>query len=382
MTEKKKRPEAKGKSRAVPRRKATSRPSEAEAQESTESTETSLAGSTELITEQPDQIKDAGLAAVEGEEEKTEVGPGFSTAASGAPSVQPDADDSAPAAPTAPQALEPGADYTVYCYFDRLARHYVAGVFEFPDVKASGVTREAAVALIKDRLTNQVDEIVDRGDALPYPIFTKQYPDALEIHPSQTLYRRLDMLSRQERTSLDQLVIELLTAAMARKASGQRPQSQGAGQPPAHRQERGHDRGMDRGHRSNRDQRDHRDPRDSDRGPDRGYPRDAARDSGARDVGRDPARDSDRGNDRGPDRHHARGHGGQDRGGHGYREQGGGGRSHGQNRRHGGGQGHGGPRQMRGRQYQDTMNKPENFLEYVRSLEAGGNATQNNWKKR
>lgn len=222
---------------------------------------------------------------------------------------------SAPSAPMPERPPEnirvrPSDEYMVQTYFDKQARNYVSCVLEFPDLKTSAKRREIAEEELLLKIDDYLEEVRRKGGSAPEAIQSRSYPDRLDVPVSQSLFKRLDIFSRKEKISLDQLVVELLTAAMerrpeARQGEGQHrhqphqePRRQGGGQP--HQQ---HSHGQGGGHR-------HQDNHNRDR--------------------------DNRGNQR----------------------QHGGGRDRNNN--------------MRGRSYNDTMGNRENFLEYVRNLEKNG----------
>jgi hypothetical protein len=146
----------------------------------------------------------------------------------------------------------------------------------------SAPSRDAAVKDLENRLENHLATLKRKGDSVTEPFLHRRYPDKLEVGISQSLFRKLDLMSRHEKVGLDQLVTEILTVGLEKKAE------------PPRQQER---------------------------------------------------------------RSQGQGHQGQERG-----------------QRHGGHQHRHG--NQRGRNYQDTMNNRENFMEYVRNLEKG------NWRKK
>lgn len=126
--------------------------------------------------------------------------------------------------PTA-EPTGPESDYTVQCFFDKTKRQFVSEVVEFPDVRAIGISREAANKSVEALLIEKVDELRDRGESLPEALNVRRYPDRLEVGISQGLYRKLDRLSRSERVGLDELVNELLSVAIDRRTESFRPQA-------------------------------------------------------------------------------------------------------------------------------------------------------------
>lgn len=150
-----------------------------------------------------------------------------------------------PAVPIAPVAARelvahprPGDEYTLQSYFDKNARVYVAFIMEMPEVRVSGPQRESVLKELEAKLEDHLAILRNRGVVLPEAIYNRRFPDRLEAKISQGLYRRLDILSRQERVPLDQLVGELLASVIERRSerSNARPQSP-IGHPGNHHQQ-------------------------------------------------------------------------------------------------------------------------------------------------
>jgi predicted HicB family RNase H-like nuclease len=147
----------------------------------------------------------------------------------------------------------PGDDYSIHVHFDRSQKNFVASVLEIPEVRSVSGNREQSLRDLDRKLEQFIQNAKRKNEAIPEPIQLKRYPDRLEVGISQTLFRKLDLLSRQEKVSLDQLVSELLTAAVERrkevthKGNERRPQghhqqqqqSQSGNQRHGHQQRRG-----------------------------------------------------------------------------------------------------------------------------------------------
>lgn len=222
------------------------------------------------------------------------------------PATEPEA--SRPEGDAPKVSYKPSDFYLSQCYFDRAQNKFIAHVLEFPEVKVTGNTKEQAYKDLERKLEGHLAGMRNRGEQVPDAAHVKHYPEKLEVPVSQTLYRRLDILSRQEKQSLESLVTELLTHAMDKRHGGGGRSGGHQAQSHGERHER-HDRNdRDRGH----------------------------------------GRDRDRGGNR--DRH-------EDRDNRGNRHQNNRG---GQNRR------------PQGRGYHESLENKENFLEYVRNLEKSG----------
>lgn len=222
-------------------------------------------------------------------------------------------DDRRPAAPArreeVRQPLGPADDYQFQVTFDRQSRRYLGTVVEFPEIRVTSGNPEAALDEIRMAVEDHIEFVRRRGDAIPEPLGAKSYPTVLSVPMSQGLFRKLDLLSRQEKVSIDKLVAELISGAVERRNEPPARASGGGGnRPPQH-------------NTGNRPQQHN---------------------TGNRDGGN-------------------RGEGGGGGGGNNNRRGGGGGR-HG-----GGGGGHRG-----GGRSAEVMENRESFMEYVRNLEKGG----------
>ena len=180
----------------------------------------------------------------------------------------------------------------------------------------------------ENRLESHLNLLRRQGEAIPETLQSRQYPDFLEVPISQGLFRRLDLLSRHEKISFDQLVVELLSGMIEKRLQapaptrnqhnmGSRPQQQQSHQG-------GHRDNYRSGHRDNNREGGHREPR-----------RDGQRDNNYR-GGQSQDRDND---NIGNQRRSFQGNSSQNRG--------------------------------RGRDFNNTQESRENFLEYVRNLEKG-----------
>jgi predicted RNase H-like HicB family nuclease len=140
------------------------------------------------------------------------------------------------------EKTKPGDEYSWHTFYDRFNRNFVATVVEFPELKATGATREAATRSLESKVDQHISNLKRRNTPLPEAIQSRRYPERLDVKISQNLYRKLDLLSRQEKVSLDQLVSEYLSGVVEKKAEPPRNQHQ-------HQSQRSHgERGNQRGH--------------------------------------------------------------------------------------------------------------------------------------
>ena len=225
-------------------------------------------------------------------------------------------------------------EYLVQCFFDKNLNQFVATILEFEQIKAVGSSKADVIRDCENRLESHLNLLRRQGEAIPETLQSRQYPDFLEVPISQGLFRRLDLLSRHEKISFDQLVVELLSGMIEKRLQapaptrnqhnmGSRPQQQQSHQG-------GHRDNYRSGHRDNNREGGHREPR-----------RDGQRDNNYR-GGQSQDRDNDNiGNQR---------------------------RSFQGNNSH---QGSNSQNRGRGRDFNNTQESRENFLEYVRNLEKG-----------
>jgi predicted RNase H-like HicB family nuclease len=218
-------------------------------------------------------------------------------------------------------------EYLIQCYFDKSQNQFVASVLEFGNIKASGTSKPDVIRDCENRLESHLNLLKRNGESIPETLQSRQYPEVLQVPVSQGLYRRLDLLSRQEKVSLDQLVIELISGMVEKRLQAPAKHQSHVPGPGQRPQQSSHHGG---GHRDNREGRreGHREPH--------------------RDTHREKPRDFQVDEDN---------FGNQKRGAHPQQNR--------PNRNNRG-----------GRNFHKTMESRENFLEYVRNLEKG------NWKKR
>ncbi len=208
-----------------------------------------------------------------------------------------------------PKPVE-GTEFSIQVTFDRVSKQHTATVLEFADVFVTGPNRETVIRELEVKVEDKLLSLRESGQPIPEPLGSKKYPDTLTLRPTQALFRKLDVLSRQERTELSELANNLLLGAVERRyeqlgaprQSNQAQPSQPQGGMPRHHQSGGRDRNRD-----NREQ----------------------------------------GQGQGPGQNQGQGQQQQNnRGGRGGR--------------------------MSQSNYQNTMSNRENFMEYVRNLEKGG----------
>lgn len=129
---------------------------------------------------------------------------------------------------------QPSDFYAIETHFDDSIGQFTGSILEFPELKAQGSNREVVMADLEAQAGQRLEALRQSGSDLPEPICEKQYPEFLQIALSQSLFRKLDRISRYEKIDLDKLVSELLARAVERRdssrGSDRRPQQSQVGQ--------------------------------------------------------------------------------------------------------------------------------------------------------
>jgi len=141
-----------------------------------------------------------------------------------------------PSKPTAP--FREGDDYTFLVRYDKATKLFAGEVAEIPECKTQGMSREEVLKELKIRLEDYIEDHRHQGGA-PDPLFARAYPQHLNVPLSQSVFRKLDLLSRMEKINLDQLACELLASGIERRfesggRSGQKNHQPNPSQQPRH----------------------------------------------------------------------------------------------------------------------------------------------------
>ena len=166
-------------------------------------------------------------------------------------------------APKPTATFKEGDDYTFLVRYDKTTKLFVGQVVEVTDCKTQGMNREEVLKDLKIKLEDYIEDHRVQG-MMPEPIFSKQYPEKLTVTVSQSVYRKLDLLSRLEKVPLEQLTVELLSSASDRRLeSGKNAPKQshgGQSQQPRHSHHGGRHGG---GHNRNRHNQGNLDSREN-----------------------------------------------------------------------------------------------------------------------
>lgn len=166
------------------------------------------------------------------------------------------------AKPVAP--FKEGDDYTFVVRYDRNLRLFVGEVAEISECKTKGMNRDEVIRDLKVKLEDYLEDHRHQG-GVPEPIFSKTYPESLSVKLSQSVYRKLDLLSRMEKIALEQLAAELLASATDRrfesgKGGGHKHTQPSNSQQPRHSHHGGRHGG---GHNRNRHNQSNLDSREN-----------------------------------------------------------------------------------------------------------------------
>lgn len=179
--------------------------------------------------------------------------------------AEPAGSEASSVAETRPTAVfKEGDDYTLTVRYDKSLKLFVAEVAEISECKVQGMSREEVLRDLKIKLEDYLEDHRHQG-GVPEPIFSKQYPQSLNVPISQALFRKLDLLSRMNKTSLESLVSELLIAAAERKLENKSGGQQKHGQSHAPQSQRHNHHGGRHGggHNRNRHSQQNLDSREN-----------------------------------------------------------------------------------------------------------------------
>lgn len=159
-----------------------------------------------------------------------------------------------------------GDDYTFLVRYDKGLKLFVGEVVEISECKSKGNSRDEVLKDLKVKLEDYIEDHRVQG-GLPEPVFSRQYPEKITITVSQSIFRKLDLLSRMEKVELEQLALELLSSAADRRMeTGKNPQKhshQGGGQSQQQRHNHHGGRHGGGGHNRNRHNQGNLDSREN-----------------------------------------------------------------------------------------------------------------------
>jgi antitoxin HicB len=94
---------------------------------------------------------------------------------------------------------------------------YIATIPEFDGLSAFGDTPEEALAEAKTALQGFVEVLEEAGQALPEPQRICPYSGQLRLRLPKSLHARLSEMARRENTSLNTLIVSLVSEGYGRK---------------------------------------------------------------------------------------------------------------------------------------------------------------------
>ncbi len=147
-----------------------------------------------------------------------------------------------PPEPTPRRKGDPGDEFLIQTFYDKAQAQFVGFVVEIPEIRTTGKNRSEVLLELEEKLDSHLEIARRRGEKVVESFQARQYPEKLEVPISQNLYRKLDVLSRQEKTAIDKLVTEILSAGIERRIDSrpnrnytpQQPQPGGHQRPHSH----------------------------------------------------------------------------------------------------------------------------------------------------
>lgn len=107
--------------------------------------------------------------------------------------------------------------YRVVVTYDKSRDMYNAKIPELDPCFADGKTRQEALAALEVELTDRLHNMKEKGVVAPTPIDEKEFKDPMVVSLSYSLRKELAWLAMNEGISVDSLVTELVTYALAKK---------------------------------------------------------------------------------------------------------------------------------------------------------------------
>lgn len=145
--------------------------------------------------------------------------------------------------PRAPKKPPPADQYLLQIRFDENKDLFVGTVAEVPALSVEAGNRDEVFESLTIALEDYLIDREHEGASLPLPLYTKEYPETLELKVSADLFRRLELRSLQERVDLERLAAEILAAGLQTRGEklGRRgTESRGGRQPNNNGSDRNH----------------------------------------------------------------------------------------------------------------------------------------------
>ena len=108
-------------------------------------------------------------------------------------------------------------NYRVTVSYDRERSVYTARTPELEHLTGEGPTRADCIARLEEEIDAQLANMLSHGTTPPQALDDVQYSGEVTAKVSRALHRELSHLARSEGVELDQLVSELLSAALTTK---------------------------------------------------------------------------------------------------------------------------------------------------------------------
>jgi predicted RNase H-like HicB family nuclease len=115
--------------------------------------------------------------------------------------------------------------YPIRIYKDRESDDWVAEVTDLPGCIGVGDTREEALEVAQSFISTWIEDAIAAGNSVPLPSQRSQASGRFVVRVPRSLHARLQALAQDEATSLNQLVVMLLSEAVTTSRCAAAPDS-------------------------------------------------------------------------------------------------------------------------------------------------------------
>jgi predicted RNase H-like HicB family nuclease len=109
--------------------------------------------------------------------------------------------------------------YPIRIYKDRENDVWIAEVSDLPGCIGVGDTKEEALEVAQSFISTWIEDAIAGGDPVPVPSQRSQASGRFVVRVPRSLHARLQELAQNEGTSLNQLVVMLLSEAVVSRCS-------------------------------------------------------------------------------------------------------------------------------------------------------------------
>lgn len=111
-------------------------------------------------------------------------------------------------------------NYRVLVAFDSQRAVFSARVPELEHLSGDGPTRKDAIARLEEEIDAQLANMLSQGSTPPHAVDEEEFSGDVQAKVSRGLHRDLAYLARSEGVELDQIISELLSAALSLRQGG------------------------------------------------------------------------------------------------------------------------------------------------------------------